>query len=227
MKGSLRRLWVFLVLCIAVLSLSHPVFALSRAQEYLLEGSYAVEQDGWTLVHLEGVPYRIGFQRGYLTAESASYLIISYLGPADDEYHRMSREIAEKYLWDRIPKEYQDELRGIAAGLRVKGYDWDVWDVLAANAWADQGLYEEAWEEDAESRCSAFIATGDATVDGQIVMGHNTRCPYNERTSCTPSSTTSNPARVSLPLPGSWWDDMERAGLVRQRDRPHGDRDVP
>ena len=180
MKGSLRRLWVFLVLCIAVLSLSYPASALSPAQEYLLEGSYAVEQDGWTLVHLEGVPYRIGFQRGYLTAESASYLIISYLGPADDEYHRMSREIAGKYLWDRIPKEYQDELLGIAAGLRAKGYDWDVWDVLAANAWADQGLYEDAWEEDAESRCSAFIATGDATVDGQIVMGHNTWCPYNE-----------------------------------------------
>ena len=44
--------------------------------------------------------------------------------------------------------------------------DWDRWDVVAANAWADLGTYEGG--------CSAFIATGEATTDGQIVAGHVT-----------------------------------------------------
>lgn len=179
MQNWLRRLGVLVVLSFLLFLLSTTAWALSSAQEYLLEDSYVVEQAGWDLVHLEGVPYQVGFQRGYHTAESANYLILSYLGPADDDYHKLSRKIAEKYLWDRIPAEYQRELKGIAAGLRSKGYDWDLWDVVAVNAWADQGLYEEMAEED-QDRCSAFIATGDATVDGKIVMGHNTWCPYNE-----------------------------------------------
>lgn len=180
MRNFARPLRVLVILCIILFALSASASALSPAQEYLLKDSHVIKQNGWSLVHLEGVPYQVGFQRGYHTAESADYLIKSYLGPAGDDYHNLSRIIAKKYLWNRIPREYQRELEGIAAGLRARGYTWDIWDVVAVNAWADQGMYEEIYEEEKGSRCSAFIATGDATADGKIVIGHNTWCPYNE-----------------------------------------------
>jgi hypothetical protein len=110
----------------------------------------------------------------------------------------------------------QEELRGEAAGLKAAvdaagpGFDDQaglrsesladmLWDVVAANDWADQYVYQTLLKGKARKeaatvlasatvphaaapggRCSAFIASGDATADGDIVMGHNTWWLYNE-----------------------------------------------
>ena len=56
-----------------------------------------------------------------------------------------------------------------------------------ANAWADISVYDPASAAVAlslasparvQDRCSAFVATGDATTDGQIVMAHSTWSGY-------------------------------------------------
>ncbi|MCF7936281.1 MAG: hypothetical protein K9L28_08075, partial [Synergistales bacterium] len=154
--------------------------AQEQAAHELLEDSYVLEKDGWHFIHLEGSPYQIGFQRGYHAAESANYIIKTYLGPRGSDYHEKTRTIAREYIWPRIPAEYQEELQGTADGVKARGYDWDLWDIVAVNQWGDQGVFQEQYEKDFGSRCSAFIATGDATTDGQIVIGHNTWCPYNE-----------------------------------------------
>jgi hypothetical protein len=82
-------------------------------------------------------------------------------------------------------------MEGIAAGLRAAGYkNWDIWDIVAFNAWADIEAYWDAYFEKVRLHsgfikppmwskgCSAFIATGNATEDGQIVIGHNTWAGY-------------------------------------------------
>ena len=125
----------------------------------LLEGSFVCEQDGWLFVHLEGSPYQIGYQNGYLTAENANYWLINYVVGGNP-----ARKSAQD-IWPMVPEEYQDEIDGVVDGLHAAGYtNWDRWDVAVANFWG----------ETYGGGCSAFVAAGDATTDGQIVIGHVT-----------------------------------------------------
>jgi len=162
-RRTLARCTVLLAaLSLAAASPTRP--AASTDNQDLLEGSWRGEQDGWLLVHLEGTPYQIGYQNGYHAAESANHWLTSYLGA---EGVSPAEEATARALWTRIPEEYQQEIDGIVAGLHSRGHtDWDRWDLVAANAWADLGTYE--------GHCSAFIAAGEATTDGQIVAGHVT-----------------------------------------------------
>ena len=161
----------------------------SAAVAALLKGSSVAASNGWIVVHLQGSPHQIGFQNGYLTAQSADYGIRVDVGAPGSDYRRVSDEVAQHYIWPRVPAEYQQELRGIAAGMHAAGYRHDtLWDVVSANAWADEACYAKllpktnsaltAERTTLVSRkrggCSAFIATGAATTDGKPVMGHDT-----------------------------------------------------
>ena len=158
---------ILITLMLAVSLLMVPAVA-ADGEADLLEGSFVCEQDGWIFAHLEGTPYQIGYQNGYLVAESANFWLISYVGTGKGA--EPSREVA-KVIWPMIPEEYQQEIDGIVAGLHAAGYtNWDRWDVVAANAWADERTYRGL----VGKGCSAFAATGDATTDGQIVLGHIT-----------------------------------------------------
>jgi len=168
----------------------------------LLHGSVLTSSKGWIVVSLRGGPYKVGFQNGFLTAQSAHYSILALLGDRGTGYRANSRRIA-RVVWARVPREYRLELRGIADGLHDAGYRRDsLWDVVAANAWADRSCYRRLLpsglgaSEGAVSGagadsthtplrrprvkggCSAFIASGTATADGMPVMGHNTWAEY-------------------------------------------------
>lgn len=165
----------------------------------LLKGSGVTVQDGWIVAYLHGRPYRIGFQNGFLTAQSAHYCILYNVGPRGSHYRDLSRTIAKRYIWPLVPATLQQELKGIADGMHAAGYPQDtLWDVVAANAWADQYVYAKLLPRAAEpavalsevrmatqarmrrgERCSAFVASGAATVDGKPVMGHNTWTGYD------------------------------------------------
>lgn len=159
----------------------------------LLEGSKVKAQDGWIVAYLTGTPYEIGFQNGYYTAQSADYWILCNQGAVGTDYRATAAYVAQHYIWPLVPREYQQEMRGIADGMKAAGYPQDtLWDVVAANAWADQAVYESlmpdtvaqapmttAFHDDliaqAEAgRCSSFAATGDWTKDGRPVLGHET-----------------------------------------------------
>ncbi len=178
MSNKLKILLVTVMLFELILSANTMGFSEMQDQD-LLDGSYAYEQDGWLIVHLEGSPYQIGYQNGYLTAEKANYWLLSYLGGQEDR--QIAREIAQEFVWDKIPAEYRKQLEGIEASLQARGYDWDIWDVVACNQWADQDAFQSSQKEPEEPEgCSAFIATGDATTTGEIVIGHNTWYPYEK-----------------------------------------------
>ena len=164
---------------------------------WLLRGSSVTAQNSWIIVHLSGGPYRLGFQNGYLTAQSSDYTIQTYYGAPGSQDRVQSDEIAQRYIWPLVPRQYQQELRGIAAGMHAAGYPQDtLWDVVAANAWADEPCYatllprSNATAKAAKAAitavarrrggCSAFIATGSATTDGRPVMGHDTWTDYDE-----------------------------------------------
>lgn len=167
----------------------------SPSVEALLKGASVTGQAGWIVATLHGSPYQIGFQNGYLTAQSANYWTLVDLGSPGGTARKAGERVAKDVVWKKIPRQYRLELEGIAAGLRAAGYPQDtLWDVVAANDWADQACYAQTLHgplatTTVEARllarprkggCSAFIATGTSTSDGRPVMGHNTWSAYDQ-----------------------------------------------
>src|SRR5271166_4697685 len=164
----------------------------AAASEARLEKSYRFQQGGWTYVHLEGSPSEIGYQHGYLLAAEigdaleAIKLIDTHQTQRDWQFFRKT---AREMLWPHIDAEYQQELQGIADGVKAHGIDLDVYDIVALNAFEEVPDYYVPWLDKREKRaansklkapgnCSAFIATGAYTKDHQIVIAHNNWTSY-------------------------------------------------
>jgi hypothetical protein len=167
-----------------------------------LQKAYRFQQGGWTYVHLEGSPADIGFQHGYLLAPEiadgleAIKLFDTRETQRDWEFFRTT---AREMLWPHIDAEYQQELQGIADGVKAHGVDLDVYDIVALNAFEEVPDYYVPWLNKqttnkqtlnkqqksqkapklaAPGNCSAFIATGSMTKDHQIVIAHNNWTSY-------------------------------------------------
>jgi len=153
------------------------------AQEYLTDEerdwvnkSETYEQDGWIYMYIEGMPFERGFQNGYVlakhikeTIEIISYYLEKTTGKKWDFY----RTAAEEMFWHKMDAEYKDEINGIVAGLKKASVTkFDHVDITAYNGWIDLAWYYLP-ETQAHVSCSAFIATGNATYDGRIVIAHN------------------------------------------------------
>jgi hypothetical protein len=164
---------------------------------------YRYPQNGWIVLHIEGQPYERGYQHGRLMAPEIAGFIAelaryrSSLGPFDA--WQDLRLIANALFLRRFDAEYLEEMKGIAdgaaaAGAKFNGRPIDLLDVVTINADVETNFLEDALEVTAtglegrrfrepaeqtpsrpkESHCSAFAATGPATADGQVVIGHIT-----------------------------------------------------
>jgi Phospholipase B len=176
-----------------------PVAAASKAgpSDPRLEKAYRFQQGGWTYIHLEGTPAEIGFQHGSLLAPeiadalAAIELFDTHATQRDWEFFRTT---ARDMLWPHIDPEYQQELQGIADGVKSQGVNLDVYDIVALNAFEEVPDYYVPWLNKknkkagnksqkspklvAPGNCSAFIATGGYTKDHQIVIAHNNWTSY-------------------------------------------------
>lgn len=163
-----------------------------RASDARLQKAYRFQQGGWNYVHLEGSPSEVGFQHGYLLAPEiadafeAIKLFDTHQSGRDWEFFRNT---AREMLWPHIDAEYQQELQGIADGVKAQGVNLDVWDIVALNAFEEVPDYYLPWlakqqksaknpKLKAPGNCSAFIATGSMTKDHQIVIAHNNWTSY-------------------------------------------------
>ncbi len=185
-----------------LLGLTCVAFAAANQSDPRLQKAYRFQQGGWTYVHLEGSAADIGFQHGYLLApEIADALAVIKMSDTrrtqrDWEFFRTT---ARQMLWPRIDAEYQQELQGIADGVKAHGVDLDVYDIVALNAFEEVPDYYVPWlnkqaankqtankqqsskknpKLSAPGNCSAFIATGSMTKDHQIVIAHNNWTSY-------------------------------------------------
>jgi hypothetical protein len=164
----------------------------SAASNPRLQKAYRFQKGGWTYVHLEGSPADIGFQHGYLLAADitdtleAIKLFDTHESQRDWEFFRKA---AREMLWPHIDAEYQQELQGIADGVKAHGVELDVYDIVALNAFEEVPDYYLPWlntqqksaknpKLTAPGNCSAFIATGGYTKDHQIVIAHNNWTSY-------------------------------------------------
>ena len=163
----------------------HPIVTAQNDVDERLSGSYVCDIDGWRCVHIEGEPYKRGFQHGYLLGENITYNIeVSCRGNSDQWNAIRANAVA---YWHRVPLEYKQEIRGIADGVGASGHslqwanrDVDWVDILSLNCIVDT-WYKMGWDLSSalrEGGCSAFAAAGSATEDGGIVIGHNTWTTY-------------------------------------------------
>jgi hypothetical protein len=157
-----------------------------------LKNAYRFTRGGWVYAHLEGSPSEIGFQHGYLLAPEISDGFKVEQASAMHSTQRdweFFRKTAQEILWPKTDPEYQQELQGIAEGLKVRGVAMDLWDVVALNGMEEIPEYYVPWlnkqqkAKDAPDikspgNCSAFVATGSYTKDHQIVIAHNNWTSY-------------------------------------------------
>ena len=142
-------------------------------------------------VHLEGSPSDIGYQHGYLLSneiDTTLQMLGYFLEHETKKDWQFYRQCAQNFLWDKLDREYKDEINGIAEGLHAKQKNYDSLDITALNAMEELAYYyvpqlmdkEKAGSGDnkAPGNCSAFIATGSYTKDGKIVIGHNNWTSY-------------------------------------------------
>ena len=181
-----------LKLCIAVLLLGCAAFAsgkqdANQPDQARLKPAYRFERSGWIYIHLEGEPADVGYQHGYLLAPEIEDGLNTV---KTKDVHRTQRDwdfyrsTAQNILWPHIDPEYQQELQGIADGLKAHGSTLDLWDVVALNAMEEIPDYYVPWLNKqqkaanppnlkAPGNCSAFVATGSWTKDHKPVIVHS------------------------------------------------------
>lgn len=166
--------------------------------------AYRYPAAGWIYLHIEGEPYERGYQHGHLMArEIPEYLerCAATLGSKDrwDDY----RTTADALFLRGFDREILEEMRGIAEGASDAGARWqgrriDLLDIVVANTTVEMGElasaasstptglegidfdappYAGEKRDSVLDHCSAFAATGPATRDGKMVIGHVTWWP--------------------------------------------------
>lgn len=150
----------------------------------LLKGSYRYEKNGWIFLHIEGKPYQRGFQHGFHMAPELSDVMKTldfYLYRQTGKPFSFFMEGAKNSFLPHIEEEYVEELQGIRDGAAQAGAKFPLEALIVWNGYLEFTEYwwpaqkeQQAPEERQKTHCSAFIATGDATADRDIVIGHNT-----------------------------------------------------
>lgn len=148
------------------------------------------DRAGWIYVHIEGAPREIGYQHGSLLApeiDDAIRMMRLFVKKTTAKDWAFYRQTAQRLFWPKVGLEYREEIDGIVAGLRSRGYRYDRADVTALNGWIDVAWYyipdleakrKVVMQHKPKEMCSAFIATGSMTKGGKIVMAHNAWVDY-------------------------------------------------
>jgi hypothetical protein len=148
------------------------------------DGGYRFDDNGWVYLHIEGEPYERGFQHGYLVADELSEILstVEYI-----TYQETGKEweffvqAGQDIFMPNMVEEYLEEMKGIADGATEAGTNITWEEVLAWNGYMELTDYwwpnEEAGaysdQPGGKEHCSAFMATGSYTKDGEVVMAHN------------------------------------------------------
>ena len=169
--------------------------------------AYRYPVGGWIYLHIEGHPYERGYQHGYLMAKEIPQYMERCAAELDPKNKtkswNLARTTATALFLHGFDKEILEEMKGIAdgasdAGARWEGRSIDLTDIMVVNTTVELGDLSSALSVTpngleglrlaapnyvnrkhgaALDHCSAFAATGAATRDGRMVIGHTTWWP--------------------------------------------------
>jgi hypothetical protein len=159
-----------------------------------IKNGLSYEKNGWLYVSVKGNPKERGYAYGYLIADEMKkvnkmleFVIYNDYGRKWEYFIEVGKVLLKEKIMQLYP-EFYEEMLGVSEGLTAAGTKMNIDEIIA---WNNYFLLTDYWypnhhEEDgvrilarpggeggAKDRCSAFIANGDWTKDGKIVVGHN------------------------------------------------------
>lgn len=159
-----------------------------------IKNGTSYEKNGWTFVSVHGEPKERGFAIGYFSAKAfreiqktLDFILYQDTGRKWEYFVEASTRFLKPTIQDHFT-EFYVEMEGIADGCNAAGTTTTVDEIIAWNnyltlvdSWyptqassnSSSNSSSHSREGGAKDRCSAFIANGDYTKDGKIVMAHN------------------------------------------------------
>ena len=155
-----------------------------------IKNGHTYKKNGWIYIHVKGFPKERGYAYGYLCANEfkeiqkmLNYFIMETYGHT---WKHMIEYINKtfKELTKIKFSELYDEMIGIAEGCNANGCETTLDEIIAWNFYlsipywfsfkSDSHVGKEGGAKNkADDKCSAIIAVGDWTLDGKIVVAHN------------------------------------------------------
>jgi len=162
-----------------------------------IQNGSSYEQNGWTYISAFGEPKERGFVIGYFSAKAfrdvqktLEFIVYQDTGRKWEYFVEASNRFLKPTIQNEFQEFYQ-EMVGISEGCNAAGTTTTVDEIIAWNnyltlldSWypnqhtGESGISPSSREGGAKDRCSAFIANGDYTKDGKIVMAHNSFSNY-------------------------------------------------
>ena len=173
---------------------------IGRARNNIINKACFEEKKGVKILHIKGNPYEIGYQHGYLLANKIDLMIKrTLLATAAYVAQQTGSDLeqAEEMIWigqkkaePFVPKEFKDEMRGIADGANDAGVDVTIEHILLWNTNYDQWCiycHPHYWQCDGKTNtdgnalmqspsggCSSFCAWDEwAGGNGRLIFGKN------------------------------------------------------
>jgi hypothetical protein len=166
-----------------------PMPLTSEQQSWLAKAKRS-ERAGWIYLHTEGEARPRGFQHGYLLAREIGVGLrmtrASWEHQSGMDWSWLVERSAAMFI-PKIDPETLAELEGIADGARAVGLRTSRDELIAYNAILELSDYwwplelkkiKDGPVPGPRQSCSSFVATGGATRDGNVVLGHNTMQSY-------------------------------------------------
>jgi hypothetical protein len=118
----------------------------STAADPRLNGSFREDRGGWAYIHLRGEARAIGFQHGWHLAAEIDDIIKTmafYFEKTAKRKWAFFREAAERMFWPKLDRECQEEIEGIAEGVKACRPEtaYDLVDLTALNSWLELAWY--------------------------------------------------------------------------------------
>ena len=154
-----------------------------------IKNGFSYELNGWKYISVSGTSKERGFAYGYLCAndfkkvqEMLTFLIYESYGLTwEFIIQQVNKSIKEKTKSDF--EEFYDEMVGIAEGCNSAGTQTTIDEIIAWNFYCSIPYWISSMEGGenmhfskeggSPDKCSAFIAVGDYTKTGEIVVAHN------------------------------------------------------
>ncbi len=113
---------------------------LTEQQRAIVDKASRDDINGWHYLHVEGEPYEIGFQHGYLLTDEFRDAIRVYTHMTLETLgmdYSFFVEQAVKLHQAHIEQEYLDEMQGMADGFTAGGFPTTLGDIIGWNAWME------------------------------------------------------------------------------------------
>jgi pyrimidine operon attenuation protein/uracil phosphoribosyltransferase len=146
-----------------------------------------MENKGYDIIFLAGSHRDIGKKRGKILRARIEKAIDRFAFTFNKDWGldwQWLKEFSTKYFKNRIDFEIEEEIRGMAEGLREAGSKLTEEDILAVNCLFDAESYLTSIKKKDKEKinknggCTSLIANGDYTEDGDYIIAHTTWWRY-------------------------------------------------